>query len=53
VGDGSGISVCRVERREIAGEVRREERKVDRCGKCVLARGWRVSIMISVSLILY
>lgn len=29
-GEGMGMSVCRVARREIAGETSREERKVER-----------------------
>lgn len=29
-GDGIGMSVCRVARREMVGETRREERKVER-----------------------
>lgn len=31
-------------RREICGEIRREERKVDRCWLCLLERLWRLSI---------
>jgi len=45
--------VCRVASKEMAGEVRREERKVDKCGRCVVERGVRVSIMTRVSLNVY
>lgn len=44
------MSVCRVERREVVGDVRREERKVGRWAGWVVARLVRVSIMMRVSL---
>lgn len=46
------MSVCRVLRREIAGDVRREERKGERCAGWVVERGERVSIINNVSVLI-